>query len=305
MRILVTGANSQLGRCLRDEIKSIGTEDQWIFRTHEELDITNENSIVMCFAKDLPDVVEKAEDEFYQANLVNCIGVHYLSEVCQKTSTFLIHISTDYVYKQIDDDMGFTQDEWYENMSKVMMSRYAFNENDKLEPLNKYGITKYLGERILMQGTGSMIIRSSWLYSEYGKNFVKTMIKKLNNGELLNVVCDQVGRPTNAHDLAKFIVGRVIGRRLFNIEDPCSIVNFQNSGLPCSWHKFATEIAECWQNGNPYSINKVKSSELAMKATRPAFSVMSLEKAISIFGSMPEWSKSLRSFINDNRWKLI
>lgn len=310
MKILVTGADSQLARCIKDDMQSALPEDTWVFKTRKGLDITNEESILKCFAEELPDVVvncaaytdvEKAEDEFYQANLVNCIGVHYLSEVCQRTSTFLIHISTDYVYKQIDD-LAFAQDDWHNRISKRMLEAYAFAEDAELEPLNKYGITKYLGEKILMQNNGSMIIRTSWLYSEYGKNFMKAIIKKIDANEDISVVSDQIGRPTNAHDLAKFITG-IVSKRSFSIDSKCTVVNFQDGGDPCSWLEFAIEISKAW-NGIPYPMKAVRSSEYKTKATRPSYSVMDLRKARSMQADVPDWKESLMKLIEDSRVKI-
>ena len=314
MRILVTGAGSQLGRCLADSIAQAQgrLDDTWVFKTHKELDITNEESILKCFAKELPDIVvncaaytdvEKAEDEFYKANLVNCIGVHYLSEACQRTSTFLIHISTDYVYKQIDD-LAFSQDDWQDRISSKMLEAYAFSEDAELEPLNKYGITKYLGERILMQSTSSIIIRTSWLYSEYGKNFVKTVINSIDHDRPMNIVDDQIGRPTNAHDLADFIAFGIIGNRKFVPGLPCIVYNYQNAGTPCSWYEFAKEIERTWtKDWGEHHIEKTTSDRYPTKAKRPKFSALNLDNT-SKLASIPFWGASLHSFLNHNKLKL-
>lgn len=302
MNILVTGSNGQLGKCLND-LHKFYNSDNWIFCDHEELDITDWYSISNAFIKYNPDIVvncaaytnvDKAEEEFLKANEINCIGVQYLLDHCIKHNALLIHISTDYVYKCPEPLYPL-----YLNSSPLSQSQcevFSLKETDKCDPLNKYAISKRLGEQICINSTNCIIIRTSWLYSQYGKNFVKTIVNKVKNNEPLKIVCDQFGRPTNANDLAEFIMFGLVIARKFEIGKPCEIYNFQNSGNGCSWYDFGLEIAKIWTYDCGYDISKITSKELNSKTKRPYFSVMDISKASKIM-SINDWKSSLRSFL--------
>lgn len=304
MKVLVTGADSQLALTIKDHIdyyKEI--KNEYIFCNHKELDITNKESIKAAIEKYKPEIiincaaytnVEKAEDEFQKAIDVNCIGVENLVKACKENNIFLIHISTDYVYKSQNE--GFISE--YVPIALI-------NESSELDPLSKYALSKYLGEKMCIKHNGVMIIRTSWLYSMYGKNFVKTIINKIKNNEEIKVVDDQYGRPTNADDLADFIIFAIIENHNYDLEKECEIFNFQNYGKCCSWYDFACAIYDFYTNkyAMPYSkhdcegiIKRIKTSELNCKAERPYCTYMCTNKAIHIF-NIPTWEMSLRYFI--------
>lgn len=306
MIVLVTGAKSQLGLCLKDIYNNNyeSFSGTWEFFDHSELDITSVDSIQHVFNIYSPDVVincaaytnvEKAEDDFELCHKVNCIAIQNLVDECEKRKIFLIHISTDYVYSSPEN---------IDEKSKYDLS-FALKEDAELSPISKYGISKYLGELICKKAKGTMIIRTSWLYSQYGHNFVKTMIGKIKYNDTIKVVNDQIGRPTNANDLARFIFN-IIKEHKFNIDNECEIYNFQNSGYPCSWYEFTTAI---WQyvnigTGKSMPIFPVKSSEFPCKAKRPSYSVMDISKASKIF-NIDTWYMSLRMFLKDHLFKLM
>lgn len=276
MNILVTGANGQLGNEIK--LAAVDAADNYFFTGSSELDITNKEAIRDFAKQNLINIivncaaytnVDKAEDDCITANLINNIAVGYLADVCKEIDATLIHISTDYV---------FGGD-----------SNIPYSELDTTKPLGVYGDTKLNGERqIIRSCCKNIIIRTSWLYSSFGNNFVKTMQRLTRERESLNVVFDQVGSPTYAADLASFICN-IISNRLYDNNN--GTYHYSNEGV-CSWYDFAIEIAK--QMGNDCNINPCHSSEFPSRVERPHFSVLDKTKIKAVFGvKIPYWRDSL------------
>ena len=283
MNILVTGANGQLGNEMR--IVSKGSSDRYIFTDVEELDITNRDA-VMKFVND-NDVkvvvncaaytnVDKAEDDEETAELLNAQSVEYLARACKDNDATLIHISTDYVFGGNDGNTPRT-------------------ENEAVNPTGAYGRTKLHGEQAIEKvGCKHIIIRTAWLYSEFGNNFVKTMRRLTAEKDTLKVVFDQVGTPTYALDLAKVIMLFIeeLKNPNFKLQTPNSIYNFSTEGV-ISWYDFAKEICEL--SGNVCDIQPCHSDEFPSKVKRPSYSVLDktkIKKTLNI--SIPYWKDSLK-----------
>lgn len=275
MNVLVTGANGQLGNEIRRVAAQCG--DSYFFADVAELDITDKEAVFGMVRRIQADVivncaaytnVEKAEDDREAADRLNHRAVSYLAGAAKETGATLIHISTDYVFK------GDRNRPW--------------REEEETNPLGVYGRTKRLGEEsILESGCKYLIFRTAWLYSSFGNNFVKTMCRLTAERDTVNVVFDQVGTPTYAHDLASLIC-HVIGTRQF---DKQGIYHYSNEGV-CSWFDFAWEIAAL--KGNGCDIRPCHSSEFPSKAERPSFSVLDKTKVKEAFGvKVPYWKESL------------
>ncbi|MBE6299052.1 MAG: dTDP-4-dehydrorhamnose reductase [Bacteroidales bacterium] len=278
--LLITGANGQLGnemRCIadRDNINS------YIFTDVEELDITNfsdicnfveihkPNFIINCAAYT---AVDKAEDDSEICAKINTLAVENLANAAKIANAKVIHVSTDYVYGG-DATMPYI-------------------ESDTTNPKSVYGKTKLEGEIALANilPEQSITIRTSWLYSSFGRNFVKTMISLGKERESLNVVCDQRGTPTFARDLANAIMSIVNSNKFES-----GIYNYSNEG-ECSWHEFACEIfkiadIDCM-------VNAITTDQYPTKAQRPAYSVLDKSKIKKVYGlEIPEWRESLKECI--------
>ena len=283
---MITGANGQLGNCLRDLAKEQQDKYHFFYTDVEELDITDaaaidkyivENQINIIINAAAYTAVDKAEDDEANAYRINCTAVANLANAAKKHGLFLIHVSTDYV---------FPGD-----------ACTPYVETDPTGPLSVYGSTKLAGERAIQEsGCRAVIIRTSWLYSEYGNNFVKTMLRLGAERESLRVVCDQIGGPTYAGDLAKAIFGMLDHQP----EDGrAEIYHFANEGV-CSWFDFAKAIMEL--GGLGCRVEAIPSSDYPAKAHRPAFSVFNLGKIKSTLGvGIPYWRESLVLTINKLR----
>ena len=287
MNILVTGANGQLGNEMR--IVSKGSSDRYIFTDVEELDITNRDAVANFVKEnDIKVVVncagytnvEKAEDEEKLAELINAQAVEYLALACRENHATLIHISTDYVF---GGNEGNT----------------PRKENEPVNPTGAYGRTKLHGEEAIQRiGCKHIIIRTAWLYSEFGNNFVKTMRKLTAERDSLKVVFDQVGTPTYALDLAKAI--KVFIEELKTphstlVTSNC-IYNFSNEGV-ISWYDFAKEICEL--SGNSCDIQPCHSDEFPSKVKRPSYSVLDKTKIKNSLNiTIPHWKESLKKCIS-------
>ena len=288
MKILVTGANGQLGRELR--IVAQGSKDKFIFTDVVEveglqttiLDITDINAIrelvkaegigviVNCAAYTN---VDGAESNQELAELLNAKAPESLAIAMKEAGGLLVHISTDYVFGK----------EPYNTPCR---------EDQKGTPTGVYGITKLRGEQnILATGCRSIIIRTAWLYSEFGKNFVKTMLNLTATRPELKVVFDQVGTPTYAYDLAQAIVAI--------LKDPkMGIYHYSNEGA-CSWYDFAKMIAE-YSGQTKCNIQPCHSDEFPSPVKRPSFSVLDKTKIKETFGlQIPYWTDSLRKCIKN------
>ncbi len=280
MTILVTGGNGQLGCSLR--LASAESEHRYIFTDVEELDITSAEVVEEFFRSEKPDVVvncaaytavDLAEDNEAQADLINHRAVALLAEACKRYDATLIHISTDYVFSGEGDT--------------------PYTEECAPAPINAYGRTKLAGERAVVEsGCKSIILRTSWLYSEFGNNFVKTMQSLMQTRSEVRVVADQIGTPTYAGDLAAAITYIINSGQL----DKMGTYHYSNEGV-CSWYDFACEIARLSGN-NECEIKPCTTEEYPTKAQRPHYSVLDKSKFIATFGvQIPEWHDSLKRML--------
>lgn len=278
MKVLVTGANGQLGKSIRDL-----SPEGFVYTDIEELDITDLQAIREIVASEGIEAivncaaytnVEAAEDNFELAELLNAKAVENLAVAMKEVDGLLVHISTDYVF-----------------------GKEAYNtpcrEDMKGTPTGVYGLTKLHGEEaILRTGVRHVIIRTAWLYSEYGKNFVKTMLDLTASRPQLKVVFDQVGTPTYARDLASAIL-TVISREDIVAAGESRIYNYSNEGV-CSWYDFAKAIAE-YSGHTSCSILPCHSDEFPSKVMRPSYSVLDKTKIKETFGiRIPYWTESLK-----------
>lgn len=284
MRILVTGGNGQLGSCL--EKAASKSVNEYIFTDVDDIDITDPEAvrlgvkvndfqyIVNCAA--FTDV-ERAERQEDIAEAINATAVGYLAEAARDNGIPLIHISTDYVF---GGDCGNT----------------PRDEDTPVNPTGAYGRTKLHGEEaILRSGCRHVIIRTAWLYSEFGKNFVKTMMDLTATRRELNVVFDKIGSPTYAQDLADAIVDIIDNGKC---DGNYGIYNYSNEGV-CSWYDFAKVISEIAGN-NDCDIRPCHSSEFPSAVERPYFSVLDKTKFKKSFHlPIPYWMDSLRKCINN------
>ena len=280
MNILVTGGNGQLGNEMR--VVSKESRNRYIFTDVVELDITNLEAIRYMLKMERVDVVvncaaytnvDRAEEDEIMADLLNNKAAGNLAVVAKEVGATLIHVSTYYVF-QGDKNT-------------------PYKEDCETSPLGVYGRTKLAGERsIQATGCNYLIFRTSWLYSSYGKNFVKTMQRLTRDKNSLKVVFDQVGTPTYAGDLAA-IIYKVIEKDML---DKQGIYHFSNEGV-CSWYDFAQEVCEL--SGNACNIEPCHSDEFPSKVKRPNFSVLDKTKVKETFGAkVPYWKVSLKHCIN-------
>lgn len=280
MNILVTGANGQLGNEMRLIAKS-RPSDHFIFSDINEhptdatvkIDITKPllfdgelDYIINCAAYTN---VDAAEDNEELAYLLNCMAVENLASLAKTKGASLIHVSTDYVFNG-EGDRPLTED-------------------DPVDPVSAYGRTKLKGEQALQaSGCSYVIIRTAWLYSEFGKNFMKTMIRLTSEKDVVNVVNDQIGCPTYAMDLAEAIM-KVVDCGIS--EKNCGIYHYSNEGI-CSWYDFASAIAAI--SGHPGVVQPCSSDAYPSKVKRPAFSALDKKKIHTVFGvDIPAWEASL------------
>ncbi len=282
MRILVTGSEGQLGRCIRDA--SLNSTNEYIFNDVDDLDITDEEAVDLSLKVNDFDVVincaaftdvERAESLEDIALSINGKGVGNLARSARDNGVTLIHISTDYVF----DGKG----------------NRPLTESDSASPCGAYGRTKLAGEKeIIDNGCSALIVRTAWLYSEYGKNFVKTIRRLAGERDKLNVVADQIGTPTYAGDLAKAIVGIVDSGKFKGRE---GVYHYSNEGV-CSWYdlaKMTAEISGC----DSCSISPCHSDEYPSKVQRPTCSILDKTKIKTTFGlEIPYWIDSLRVCID-------
>lgn len=287
MNILVTGANGQLGMELRKVTE--GSADRYIFtdvstrpdvRT-EYLDITDAEAAWRFVAENAVDIivncaaytdVDRAEDDWETADLLNHRAVEILARTMKAAGGLLVHISTDYVFGREPYNVPCTEDR-------------------QGTPTGVYGETKLLGERsVISSGCDYLIIRTSWLYSEYGRNFLKTMLRLTSEKPEIRVVFDQTGTPTYAFDLASAIHG-IIGARKY--EGRTGIYHYSNEGV-CSWYDFARAIAE-YSGHTSCAVRPCHSSEYPSKVIRPSYSVLDKTKIKETFAlEIPYWTDSLK-----------
>ncbi len=276
--ILVTGAGGQLGM---EFWKIIDNHPlyKFVFTKKEELPIDNFSIVKKFFEQQQFDycincaaytAVDKAEAEKEKAFLINADAVGNLATICKAHQTQLIHISTDYVF---------------DGTSSV-----PYKEEDKISPVNVYGASKLRGEELALNNDPSaLIIRTSWVYSFFGKNFVKTMLRLMSEKESINVVSDQYGCPTYAADLAKAILHIIENRRgKTNIS---GIFNYCNAGI-ISWYEFATAIKDAIKTN--CTVRPIPTSEYPTPAPRPHYSALDTAKIRNTFNvTIPNWKDSL------------
>lgn len=284
MNILVTGADGQLGNCLRKA--AANSNDEYIFTDVAELDITDAEAVMKMVKDGAIDVivncaaytnVDKAEDDADFAELLNATAVRNLAEAVRANDGTLIHISTDYVFGKEPYNIPCREDQ-------------------KGTPTGVYGLTKLHGEQaIAASGCKALIFRTAWLYSEYGRNFVKTMLDLTAAKPELKVVFDQVGTPTYAGDLADAIFS-IIESRSFNGNE--GIYHYSNEGV-CSWFDFTKAIAEIADHRD-CDIQPCHSDEFPSKVVRPSYSVLDKTKFKNTFGlRIPYWTDSLKTCIKN------
>ena len=276
--LLITGSKGQLGLELAS-LKSDFLNYTFFFTDKSSLDITNFEAVSAFVIKNKISViincaaytnVDKAEEEAVLANEINHLAVKNLAEIAKINSIKLIHISTDYVFDGT--------------------SKKPYLETSKTSPQNSYGISKLKGEKALLRVNpkNSVIIRTSWLYSNYGKNFVKTMLRLSHEKESISVVSDQVGSPTNAQDLAKAILQIIPLLKSDGVE----IYHYANAGK-CSWFQFAEEIIKL--SKNECKVIPISYLEFKSKAKRPNFSLLNTEKIQETFQlNIPHWKEALK-----------
>lgn len=284
MNVLVTGAAGQLGSELR--AVAVSSRDRYIFTDVAELDITSEEAVLETVRRERIGAiincaaftdVEGAEDRPELSERLNAGAVGILARAMAGTGGLLVHISTDYVF-------GL---EPYNTPCK---------EDMKGTPTGVYGLTKLHGEQaVLESGCHYLIFRTAWLYSEFGRNFVKTMLRLTAEKPVVSVVFDQAGTPTYALDLAKAIF-KVVEERLYEGRD--GIYNYSGEGV-CSWYDFTKEIASLAGHGG-CDIRPCHSDEYPSKVRRPAYSVLDKTKFKETFGiSIPYWKDSLKQCIDN------
>jgi dTDP-4-dehydrorhamnose reductase len=278
LNILVTGAHGQLGSEI-NEIHSQYPNYNFCFTDVDSLDITDEQKLTDFFDSFKPQIVincaaytavDKAEEDRHMADLVNVTASGNLARQCNLSDALLIHISTDYVF----NGKSFT----------------PYKETDQTDPVSYYGKSKLDGEKAIAALTRrSIIIRTSWLYSYYGKNFVKTMLKLAHERGELRVIADQIGSPTYASDLAKLILDIIPQRQKIQSNE---IFHFANEGV-ISWYDFAVAIVEL--SGLKCKVVPIETKDYPTPASRPAYSVMNKNKIKSTFGlEIPYWRNSLK-----------
>jgi dTDP-4-dehydrorhamnose reductase len=283
MNILVTGCNGQLGKEFQ-KISNIYTEHNWIFTDINELDICDKHSVNNFFTENTLDIcincaaytaVDKAEDEEEKAKTINATAVSNLAYACKSSNTLLIHISTDYVFDGT--------------------SERPYLESDLVSPNCVYGKTKAEGEQnIITSGCSYIIVRTSWLYSSYGNNFVKTMLRLGSEREFVNVVDDQNGNPTWAYDLANAVMLLILR---FENREVKEIFNYSNEGT-IPWSNFAEAIL--YIGNKNCEVRPISTKEYGSKANRPAFSALDKTKIRAFTGiKIPFWRESLIKCIEE------
>ena len=283
MKILVLGSKGQLGCCLADQLSD--TDHEVIYTSRSEIDMADlagtkasiidlrPNIVINATAYTL---VDKAEDDQYEAAKINHLAVANIASSCSEIGCWLIHISTDYVF-----DGTASQ---------------PYGENAKTNPQGVYGDSKLKGElAIQSSGCKYLIIRTAWVYSEYGNNFLKTMLRLGTDRDELSIVGDQIGCPTYAQDIAKSIVS-ILSR--LDLKRSSSGIYHYCGDEPCSWYDFARAIfseAEIHGLKSPSNIKSITTVDYPTPAIRPAYSVLDCTKIENVFGVTPSnWRDGIK-----------
>lgn len=286
MVVLVTGAKGQLGQTI-GFIANKYPNIQFVYTDFQEMDITNIENCQAVFAKHQPHfcintaaytAVDKAESESDKAHLINAVGPENLAKVCKEFDTILVHISTDFIF---------------DGTSKV-----PYLETDIPNPKSIYGQTKLDGELAIQKNWEKhFIVRTSWVYSQFGANFMKTMLRLASERDTLSVVNDQIGTPTYAVDLAEVLI-KIINTEnpTPNTQRPFGVYNFSNEGV-CSWYDFAAAIFH--QKGIQIDLKPIPTDSYPTPAKRPAYSVLDKTKIKKVFGvEIKNWKESLTISLN-------
>ncbi|MDO5655138.1 MAG: dTDP-4-dehydrorhamnose reductase [Flavobacteriaceae bacterium] len=280
-RILVTGAGGQLGMCLRDAVQATNLQGyDFLFVNREQFDICNRKLVESWFFSNRVDVVvncaaytavDKAEDDVENAFLANADAVGLLAAESAEQGAFFVHVSTDYVFNG--------------------MAVEPFVEDDYTQPLNVYGKSKLEGERLAMEkNTKTVILRTAWVYSQYGKNFLKTMLRLFAEKDEISVVQDQRGTPTNANDIAKAILKIILTEK----KTP-GVFHFTNAGAT-TWYGFAEAIKEFTES--KITIHPIASSSYPTPAQRPQYSVLDTSKIKETYDvEVRDWKESLKELL--------
>ncbi|WP_396160475.1 dTDP-4-dehydrorhamnose reductase [Flavobacterium sp.] len=297
MVVLVTGANGQLGQAIQSIVEKYPSID-FVFCTSLELNITDKRNCETVFEKYKPNfcinaaaytAVDKAESEPEHAFAINVTGAQNIAEVCKTHYTILLHISTDFVFDaKFVDGMAY-----YDSQLRLpLKSEKGLTETDVPFPAGIYGLTKLQGEQAIESTWRKhFIIRTSWVYSQFANNFMKTMLRLASERDSLSVVADQIGTPTNAVDLAECLVTIITEHSKLNTEH-YGIYNFSNEGQ-CSWYDFAAEIFRV--NNISVNLQPIPTSAYPTPAKRPAYSVLDKSKIKSVFGvEIMDWKESLK-----------
>lgn len=283
INILITGSNGQLGSELKKNSKLFHNVNP-DFTDVDVLDITDKKSLAeFCSGKNYKYIincaaytaVDKAENEPELAHKINVDAVRNLAEIARTTNAFLIHVSTDYVFSG--------------------RNFLPYNETDPISPQSVYGKTKAEGEAEALKYDNSIILRTSWLYSSFGNNFVKTILRLSKERDQLTVIFDQIGTPTYAGDLATAIIS-IVNYQEENKTQP-GIYHFSNEGV-CSWYDFALEIAQL--SGSKTRILPIETKDYPSPTPRPYYSVLNKSKIKATFGiAIPHWKESLKSCLKE------
>ena len=292
MKVLVTGKNGQLGqsikRLLDEKCFANLSSFSFIFTGREELNLENLESIQSYFVRNDIDIiincaaytkVDQAEEDQNQANLINHNAVRELAKISKKSKIKLIHISTDFVF----------------NGHK----REPYTEDDKTSPINIYGETKLAGELAIISAMpfNSIIIRTGWVYSEFGNNFVKKILNLATKSNTLDIVSDQIGTPTYAYNLANLILQIVGSESFLENEKPTSIFHYSNEGKS-SWYEFAKEVISI--SGINCNLNPIKTKDYPLPAKRPKYSILSKKKISQEYAlSIPHWKNALKDCLKN------
>lgn len=279
MKILITGRQGQLGSELQ-EIQQNFPKYTMVFVDREEMDLSNPAEIIKVLDTEKPNIiisagaytaVDRAESDQELCNAVNNIAVKIIGEWTVANNAKVIHISTDYVFDGT--------------------SETPLKETDTPDPINVYGLTKLHGEQSLeASGAAYLIIRTAWVYSVYGANFVKTMLRLITEREEIGVVADQIGTPTYARDLAQVIMDIITAPEFVQ-----GIYHYSNEGK-ISWHEFATAVKEI--KGFNTKVNAIGSDAFPTPAKRPNFSLLDKTKIKKVYKvSVPDWRTSLEEML--------
>lgn len=279
MKIIVTGANGQLGREIRDACQSYPNH-QFVFTDAAELDITDKEQVKKFYERETPHMtincaaytqVDKAESDKDKAYAVNCLAVQYLVRESELWNIPFIHISTDYVF----DGKSYC----------------PYSETSPISPISVYGTTKAQGEQVVLNYKLGVVIRTSWVYSFYGNNFVKSILRLARERPTLNIVYDQIGSPTSAFDLADVLMLMVEKIAQDTTGHYSGLYQFSNEGI-CSWYDFGVEIVK--QSQEKCKVLPIPTTAYPTPAKRPHYTVMDktkIKKYLNI--EIPYWRESL------------